>query len=158
MIHNALRKELAALLDDPKGYRNPAIRRSRDEAWLYATDVPGLNNGTVPDPLIHALTEHEWEYIQDGDWLLLRKAAPEPPEDWYDGPFGPEAACCLSLIERHQEKACEPSDAEQRMMIKAGEEGSRSYENTCAALHREWAERLRDGKALPFIDRRYFKA
>ena len=46
---NALRKELAALLDDSGARRKPALRRSLREDWLYATDYPVLCSGGMPD-------------------------------------------------------------------------------------------------------------
>ena len=156
MVRNALRKELTELLTGAAESRKPAVRRSRKAEWLYATDLPSLYAGIIPDTLKAALTGAGWVYAQEGDWLELRKTADEPPEDWYGGPFGPEAACCRSLLERQGSSCIGPSDAVQRMLIKAGEEGSSAYEDTCAILHREWAERLRKREALPNISRRYF--
>ena len=94
--------------------------------------------------LLHKIFEH------------LGLFAGEPPEDWYEGNFGPEAACCLSLLERHAGTACGAPEAVQRTLIKAGEEGGKAYETACAELHREWAERLRRGEPLPAVSRRYF--
>ena len=156
MIRNALRKELTELLAAERGSRRPVIRRSQREEWLYATDCPLLYDGSVPDELFRALTGAGWEYEQDGHWIQLRKLAQNPPEDWFAGPFGPESACCRSLLERHPASAGEPSDRVQRMLIKAGEEGEKAYESACAALHREWSERLRKGESIPEINPRYF--
>lgn len=156
MVRNALRKELTVLLKAPPGNRQPVIRRSLTEAWLYATDLPVLYGGQVPGSVLAALDAAGWTHLPEKDWLLLAKPAKQPPEDWYKGSFGPEAACCLSLLSRHPAEDGEPSDAAQRRLIKAGEEGEKAYEETCAALHREWAERLRTGKSLPDLDRRYF--
>ena len=157
MVRNALRKELAALLTEQQGYRAPAIRRSLDEAWLYATDLPKLYEGDTPTTMITALVSAGWEYTQAGNWLLLRKTAQEPPEDWYTEPFGQEAASCLSLLDRHPAGKDEPSDAEQRMLIKAGEKGKTAYEAACTALHQDWAERLREGRPLPALSKGYFE-
>ena len=156
MIRNAMRNELATLLQAPPESRKPVIRRSLQADWLYATDLPVLFNGTIPEELTDVLASAKWEYIQEEDWLLLRKKAPEPPENWYTGKFGPEACCCRSLLERHSDMSGEPADAVQRTLIKAGEEGSKAYENACLILHREWAERLRRGESLPVVSRRYF--
>ena len=153
---NALRKELAALLDDSGARRKPALRRSLREDWLYATDYPVLCSGGMPDTLRDRLEAAGWEMVLDGEWLQLRKPAAEPPENWYEGSFGPEAACCLSLLERHAGTACGAPEAVQRALIKAGEEGGKAYETACAELHREWAERLRHGEPLPAVSRRYF--
>ena len=157
MIRNAFRKELAEILTAWQADRMPVIRRSLADAWLYATDLPGLYNGEIPTALTAELISAGWEYTQDGNWLLLRKKAKEPPEDWYAGPFGQEAASCLSLLERHSAGNNVPSEAEQRILIKAGEEGKTAYENACGALHQDWAERLREGRSLPALSRRYFK-
>lgn len=157
MVRNAMRLELTALLAAPS-YRTPAIRRSMKAEWLYATDYPVLCCG-VPEKTAEALTGAGWEYIQDGNWLLLRKPSPEPPENWYaEKTFGPEARCCLSLLERHSARTEEAAETAQRILIKAGEEGGKAYEEACKTLHREWAARLRQGKQLPAVSRRYFGA
>ena len=157
MLRNALRKELAALLTAPAGSRQPVIRRSLQDAWIYATDLPALYDGPIPDTLLESLADAGWEYTQEQGWIQLRKAAPEPPEDWFSGSFGPEAACCMSLLERHPALTCEGTEAAQRKLIKAGEEGEKAYETACAALHRQWAERLRKGERIPKLSRYYFK-
>lgn len=156
MVRNALRKELEALLTVPEGSRTPAIRRSLREEWLYATDLPVLYGGKVPDRIQAELKNAVWEYATDGDWLQLRKPVKEPPEDWYGGVFGPEAACCLSLLRRHPASGEINTDAVERMLIKAGEEGEQAYEEACKAIHREWAASLRKGNSLPPVSSRYF--
>lgn len=156
MVRNSLRKELDALLKAPEGSRTPALRRSLRAEWLYATDLPALYGGSVPDSIRSALDSAGWEFAPDGEWLQLRKPAGEPPEDWYGGAFGPEARCCLSLLIRHPVSGeIRPDDAE-RMLIKAGEEGENAYEEACAAIHRAWAASLREGNGLPAVSRRYF--
>ena len=157
MVRNALRKELTELLATPQGCRRPVIRRSLQERWLYVTDLPLLCDEHVPDDVFQALTGAGWEFALDACWMQLTKTAQKPPEGWYEGPFGPEADCCLSLLVRHPASAGEPSDKAQRMLIKAGEEGEKAYEGACAALHREWAERLRKGDSMPDISQRYFR-
>ncbi len=153
---NALRKELASLLDDSGAQRKPALRRSLREDWLYATDYPALCSGGIPEALRERLEAAGWETALDGDWLQLRKPAGEPPEDWHEGSFGPEAACCLSLLQRHGETAGGAPEAVQRVVIKAGEEGGKAYETACWEIDREWAERLRRGEPLPAVSQRYF--
>ena len=101
---NALRKELAEALAGEPG-RKPALRRSLKDEWLYATDLPVIHGGRVPEKTAARLTEAGWEYTAEGGWLQMRKAAEEPPEGWHEGGFGPEAGCCLSLLERHAGKA-----------------------------------------------------
>lgn len=156
MVHNALRRELTELLTAPPGNRKPVIRRSLAEAWLYATDLPALYGGQVPDSVLSALDAAGWTFLPEKEWLLLVKQAKKPPKDWYNLPFGPEAACCLSLLSRHPVMDGGPSRTAECLLIKAGEEGEKAYEEACAALHRYWAELLRTGELLPDIDRRYF--
>ena len=156
MIRNALRRELTELLSAFPGCRQPVLRRSMQDEWLYATDIPILFNGIVPDALQKSLADAGWEYIQEGNWLHLRKTIQQPPGDWYAGPFGPEAFCCLSLILRHPANSDKSVDSVQRMLVKAGEQGEKAYEDVCAALHREWAVRLRQKIPLPAVSRHYF--
>ena len=66
MVRNALRKELDALLTAPAESRTPAIRRSLREEWIYATDLPVLYGGKVPDGIREALKIAGWEYAADG--------------------------------------------------------------------------------------------
>ena len=153
---NALRRELTETIGKACALRPPALRRSREEDWLYATDLPILFDGTVPDEAGRSLKALGWEYAPEREWLQIRKEAPEPPEDWFTGLFGKEAACCLSLLDRHAVQAGRDAATAQYRLIKAGEEGDRAYEAACAIIHREWAERLRQGLPLPAIDRRYF--
>ena len=153
---NALRKELAALLAEVPANRPPALRRSLDEQWIYATDLPAARGEAGCADFFRKLEKAGWEYTEDSGWILMRKAAKEPPEGWYEGAFGPEAGCCLSLLERHA-KAAEGSPEEaQRALIRAGEEGDKAYEAVCAKLHRDWADRLRRKEPLPVLSPRYF--
>lgn len=155
MRHNALRTELAALLADTGTLRPPALRRSLREEWLYAADLPALLDEPALQEAIRRLESAGWAAEQDGNWLLLRKDAAVPPENWYDGPFGPEAACCASLLERHPERT-DDGGAAARLLILAAETSGTAYEAACKRLHREWAVRLRKGEKLPAVSLRYF--
>ena len=157
MQRNILRKELAILLRAPDEERPPALRRSRQEAWLYATDLPAVCPEGSRRIILEKLSAAGWEYIVEQDWLLMKKESPEPPAGWYEGSFGPEAGCCLSLLKRHAGRTDGKPDEEQRMLIKAGEEGEKAYESACAAIHRKWAELLRTGRPLPALDPGYLQ-
>ncbi len=153
---NGLRKELTGILTSRPLSRPPAVRRSSRREWLYSTDILFLLERVERDSLIKELTLAGWECQEENSWLQMRKEATEPPEDWYDGPFGPEAGCCSSLLDRHPERTVSIDGSAQRALIKAGEEGVNAYETACLQLHREWAENLRRGEPLPYISRRYF--
>ena len=155
MQYNALRRELAELLDGGEGERKPAVRRSRREDRIYATDLAGLPEGPERSRAAGRLRAAGWDVLDAGGWLEMRKTAPEPPEGWFEGPFGPEAGCCRALLQRHPERECEDPACECRL-IKAGEEGRDAYERACREIHGEWAERLRLGQKLPRISGRYF--
>lgn len=154
---NALRKELASLFSLTQPKRTPSLRRSGRSEWLYATDILMLISAAEREQVLAGLTDAGWEYTQENGWILLRKNAPEPPDGWYTGSFGPEAACCASLLDRHAEGRTADAGETQRALIKAGEEGGAAYEAACRALHREWADRLRRKDPLPFVSRRYFE-
>ena len=142
---NGFRKELSEILAGQKTARPAVLRRSRPEE----SEEP-------KNRLRYELTAAGWEYTESEGWLFLRKQAPEPPEAWYTGFFGPEAACCFSILSRHPQRMTAESASIQRRLIKAGEEGERTYEKACAALHHEWAERLRQKRALPALSLKYF--
>lgn len=152
---NALRKELITLLNTVPSGRPPVIRRCLDEDWLYTTDLPVLCTEEEKKRAKEKLSGAGWETEECEGWMMMRKSAEEPPEDWYGGCYGPEANCCLSLLDRHADRD-ENAGPVQRMLIKAGEEGEKAYEEACAALHRNWAGRLRKKEPLPAVSRRYF--
>lgn len=155
MQMNSLRTELNNLLRKIQTDRPPAVRRSRREEWLYTTDLPMLCNEDQLKMGISLLIKAGWETEPDDGWLHARKPADEPPEGWYSGRFGPEARCCLSLLDRH-DRQDEGKKAVQTMLIKAGEEGDNAYEAACAFLHTLWAEKLRKQEKLPAVSRSYF--
>lgn len=153
---NAFRRELTAILGCISVSRTPALRRSMKEDWLYATDLPVLCKGiSLPEALV-VLAEAGWEYSAEGDWLQLRKTAEEPPEEWFDGPFGQEAACCLSILRRHRERMTEQDTKAAYQLIKAGEEGAEAYEKACTELHGILSDRLRKKQGLPNLSFSYF--
>ena len=153
---NALRQELSETIGKAAAKRPPALRRSLEEDWLYATDLPGLCPEAELEKTVRELTENGWESRRDGGWLQLRKPCPVPPEGWYGERFGPEAACCLTLLQRHPERLTAPAGAAAYLLIKAGEEGAAAYEQCCEKLHGMLAERLRQGTAFPDLSPRYF--
>lgn len=153
---NALRKELTAILTACHPVRMPALRRSRQPEWLYSTDAPTFFSAENRDRLFHDLAGSGWTYEENNGWIQLRKNASVPPEGWFEGSFGPEASCCLSLLKRHICMRDRSAETVQMDLIKAGEEGEKAYEEACSMIHRTWAERLRQGIPLPIIDLKYF--
>ena len=126
-------------------------------AMLMMTGLlPVLLSRSDLDHFLADLAAAGWEYREEQDWILLRKSADDPPKEWFTGSFGPEAACCGSLLKRHTGLPQDAPEAAQRMLIKAGEEGEKAYEAVCASLHRDWAGRLRQGKPLPALSLKYF--
>ena len=78
---NALRKELQILMQTKRTSRPPVLRRSLVEEWLYATDLPGVCSREEISLFQDQLTENGWEYTADGQWILMRKTAEEPPDE-----------------------------------------------------------------------------
>jgi len=156
MRYNALRLELAEFLAGVGGERKPALRRSRRDDRMYATDLAGMAEGPEREALAARLREAGWDAEDQGGWLELRKRAAEPPEGWYGGAFGPEAACCRALLKSHPEYGEEDFSMESRL-VKAGEEGQEAYELACREIHGIFAERLRRKEKLPGISLKYFE-
>ena len=155
---NAFRRELKEILSAPGPHRTPVLRRSLLDDWLYATDLPALCGENEKQCFLDELSAKGWETMEAEGWIQLRKPAQEPPENWYEGFFGPEADCCRSLLERHPGSDDKEAERVQYILIKAAEEGEKALEAACAGLHRSWAERLRKGEQLPAVHPAYFRA
>jgi len=162
---NQLREELNRMIRECPARRPAAIRRSLREDRLYATDLPRAADGEAVKAFLKRVREAGWQAeIRDG-WIELDKALTHPPAGWAPGAPGPQSGCCLSLLEReHPERdGTDRREAEEaaaraiRRLIKAGEAGGTAWEDTCRDLHREWAERLREGKAIPPVKTSFFK-
>lgn len=149
---NELRKEIRELLSRAESTRPPALRRSLQEEFLYATDLPQTASAATVASFCTEAETAGWQVrIADG-WILMDRIpeifAPRAEPD------GPEARCCASLLKRHTER--KNGDREKRMLIKAAEEGAEAYERACGILHREWAAALRKGEKLPDLPDDYF--
>ena len=153
---NRLRREIRTLLDSAESDRPAALRRSRLEDWLYATDLPQAAQRKAVADFLRTAAETGWKTDERAGWILLDRTPEKPPEDGFRGPFGPEAACCANLLQRHPGKR-KNGDREARILLKAGEEGPDAYERACGSLHREWAAALRKGEALPDLAAEYFR-
>ncbi len=158
---NAWRKELRTMLDRLATARPAVLRRSREEDFLYATDLPQIATEAQILAFGREAESCGWRWIAENGWIQLSHPAEMPPEGWFEGPFGPEAACCASLLERHGADGNRTAETETQRaaiaLIKAGEEGPAAYEQTCQELHRKLAERLRNGESLPAPDLRFFR-
>lgn len=135
--------------------RPAVLRRSLKKDSLYATDIPVLLQEEQLKQWLGMAASHGWIWRQEGNWILLDRRIPDEFTGRYNGPFGNEASCCASLLERG--RATAESADERRSLIKAGEEGPAAFEKTCGGLHTEWAERLRKNEPLPDIPSRWFK-
>ena len=162
---NQLREDLNRMLRDCPARRPAALRRSLRDDRLYAADLPRAADGEAVSAFLDRVREAGWQAeIRDG-WIELDRPLERPPAGWIPGRPGPETECCLSLLERaHPDReGTDPREAEAaaaravRRLIKAGEAGGAAWEDTCRDLHREWAERLREGKAIPPVDTGFFR-
>ena len=158
---NALRKELKALLEARTVRRPPALRRSLREDSLYAADLPAAAEPEETERFIREAETAGWTVRPERGWIELDRPVSGWPEGSYDGPFGSEAACCLSLLRRHAPGPEEKTDGPEtrraaRLLLHAGEKGPEAYERACRQLHTEWAARLREKDPLPRLDERYF--
>ncbi len=152
---NAWRLEIKEWLEEAGAPRPPALRRSLREDFLYATDLPKLLPREELERFEQRAEAAGWTWREEGDWLELTRGGEAPPAGWYGGPFGGEAACCLSLLER-QGGGKGTDDRAVLKLIKAGEEGPEACEKVWREIHLNWAERLREGKELPQMDPAWF--
>jgi len=144
------------MLDRTEGRRRAALRRSLEEEWLYATDLPLCVGKEAAADFQRRAEQAGWQTKQAGNWILLDRETADMPEGGYAGPFGEEARSCLSLLNRHEPETADSGKIEKRMLIRAGEEGADAYEAACGRIHREWAARLREGRKLPDISKTFF--
>ena len=157
MVSTRLRTELRELLSATACTRPPALRRSLQPDWMYATDAPGLCAEAEKNALLYRLAEAGWETREEHDWLQIRKPLEAPPDPLPEGMTGPEAARCRSLLDRHPERDPSRPDREICLLVKAAEEGREAYEASCGKLRREWAERLRRKERLPDLSLQFFE-
>ena len=145
----ALRRELRARLDALPVARPAVLRRAREEAWLFASDVPALIEGEALRALLQSLQADGWTASVGTDgWLRLDHhiALPESlsPVPCVDTA---ELDCLLSVLARH------PSDLEDAdslcSLCKAWEEGAIAFNRCIRQLHGSWAVCLRDRRPLP---------
>ena len=149
----ALRKELNGRFAAWSLPRRPALRRAEEAEWLFCTDLPLLMDAEALTAALEALSLVGWRWERRGGWLWLDHPL-QTPEDVPDIPLSEEAACLVSLLERHPDGPEEP--ALYRTLAKASEQGMLPWLKLCRALHRDWAVRLRlhqplPGKAVPWI-------
>lgn len=154
---NELRMAVMFLLSGTESDRPAALRRSLREDYLYATDLPQTADREAAEAFRRQAESDGWRTEEDGGWILLDRVPEKPPAGGFTGPYGPEAGCCASLLERHPERKKQSSLRERRMLLKAGEKGPEAFERCCTTLHRELAEKLRKGTALPDLDTSWLK-
>ena len=152
---NNLRKEILGLLEGTAGSRPAALRRSRREDFLYATDLPATASPEAVNDFRRKAENMGWRTEEADGWIQLDRIPAEMPAAVFPGTSGPEARCCAGILRRHPGKR-RNGDREKRMLLKAGEEGPEAYERACGILHREWAAALRKGESLPDLTEKCF--
>ena len=154
---NELRRELHALLLTVQTGRPPAVRRSRREEWLYATDLPQTADPSATACFAEAARKAGWRVCAEAEWLLLDKYTSVPPTPWISDETGPEARCCLSLLRRHTDRLTPSDGTAERALIKAAEAGPGKFGEACRKIHEQWAERMRRGQSIPDIHPDFFR-
>lgn len=149
------RNELINMMIHTGCTRTPVLRRSNKTQFLLATDFPLITDKNSMTAFMELAETNGWQTITDRGWIHLnRKAVFEAAEEIPDP--GPEAACCLSLINRHPNEMVPSDGTAERLMLKAMEQGTEACERICCELHAEWAASLRKHKGIPDIDKRFF--
>ena len=138
------------------GYRRePALRRSKKEQFLFATDYPLTADEKAVLRFIGYAHDAGWHTETDQGWIYLSRKPEMNGEEGMPA-FGPESACCLSLLKRHTGGRIPSDGSAERMLLKAAEEGADAYENACERLHAAWAGLLRKSGTIPDVDERFF--
>ena len=155
---NPYREELRNLLLTLETERPAALRRSRSEDWLYATDLPGAASEGILEAFISRVEQAGWKVKREDGWIQLDRKVSlfmpgMIPEEWT---AGPAAACCRSLLERHRDHLTSSDGSAERMLLKAGEESPEFYEEACRKLHARWAELLRSHQGIPDVHMYFF--
>ncbi len=157
---NVWRKELQLMLAKEKTVRPPALRRSLEEAYLYATDLPLLLSPEELADFRERAEQAGWQTERKDCWLQLTRTVCKPPDGWRKGILLTEAAACASLLRRWESRkeGKERPDGQREavLLVKAGETGSKALESVCRKLHGEWAVLLREHRALPEMDLSFF--
>ena len=156
MAPNKLREALRKLMAAADTTRPPALRRSRREDWLYATDLPRTAERDQTEAFRKQAEKAGWRTEEKNGWIEMDLPGALPQDTGFRGPLGEEARACASLLRRHPAGRV-PGDRERRMLTKAAEEGTEAFEKTCRLLHREWAATLRERKGLPEIPEKIFQ-
>lgn len=142
-----LRLQVTCALNETPASRKPALRRSDSPDALLATDLPLVADKAAVEAFAARLTAQGWRVFPgSNNWLLLDAEVPVPQ---VVGDFHPqgEAACCISILQRHLGNG----DARERIraLVKAAEAGRQPLERLCAALHGDLAAMLRRHERLP---------
>lgn len=152
---NELRLEIRELLAGTECVRPAALRRSRQEDYLFTTDLPAAASAEAAEEFRRKAEEAGWRTKVTDGWIELDRIPEKLSAGFVPDSPGPEARCCASLLRRHRDKR-KNGDREKRLLLKAAEEGPDTYEKACGSLHREWAAALRKGETLPDLPAEYF--
>lgn len=153
---NRWRREIQEMLSGTGSIRPAALRRSRQDQFLYATDLPRIASGEAVEAFRQKAEKAGWYTKEEDGWIQMDRIPEVPETDMRPGSFGPEARCCLSLLQRHP-TGRKNGDREKRLLLKAGEKGKEAYESACRNLHREWSAALRNGESLPDLSELFFR-
>ena len=152
---NELRQEIRELLADTECVRPAALRRSRQEDYLFSTDLPKAASAEAAEGFRRKAEEAGWRTEASDGWIELDRIPETLPAGFIPENPGPAARCCAGLLRRHPGKR-RNGDREKRFLLKAAEEGPEAYQKACGSLHRDWAAALRKGEALPDLPAEYF--
>ena len=153
---NKWRQEIREMLSETESIRPAALRRSMLDRFLYATDLPGIASREAVAAFRLKAENAGWTTEENEGWIQLdRIPKTQNEEPMFSGPFGPEAHCCFILLRCHPDRK-KNGDREKRILLKAGEQGTKAYEKACRNLHCEWAAALRNGESLPDLSTQYF--
>ena len=101
---NELRLEIRELLAGTECVRPAALRRSRQEDYLFTTDLPEAASAEAAEEFRREAEKAGWRTKVTDGWIELDRIPETLPAGLVPDSPGPEARCCASLLRRHRDK------------------------------------------------------
>ena len=114
---NKLRQEALELLSSAETFRPAVLRRSLRNDAMYATDLPRIADNETVAGFLQKAEESGWHAEMENGWIHLDRVPESMSEGCFQGPYGLDAECCLSILARHTAEEKTDGKSERRMLL-----------------------------------------